>query len=101
MCASRAALCRAVQLMVYKDATLVWSALTTVAPVFVGVAAFGGLRGLVVSMSHVGECLVSYMGTVRGARCARARASSASDCLIGRQEPPVSVAATMETKARV
>jgi hypothetical protein len=51
--------------MVYRDATLVWSARTTVAPVFVGVTAFGGLRGLVVSMSHVGEILVSYMGTVR------------------------------------
>lgn len=51
------------QLMVYKETTLLWAARAHVLPIALSVATFGGLPGLVVSLSEDGEVRVSYMGT--------------------------------------
>ncbi|CEG45305.1 bardet-biedl syndrome parathyroid hormone-responsive b1 [Plasmopara halstedii] len=48
---------------VYQDKTLIWSACASTVPVALGVGAFGGLNGMIVSLDADGALRVNYMGT--------------------------------------
>lgn len=49
--------------MIYKDVQLVWTAKTSSAPIYVNIAKFETLDGLIVSMSDKGLLQVVYLGT--------------------------------------
>ncbi|KAL4110143.1 hypothetical protein PRIC1_001836 [Phytophthora ramorum] len=48
---------------VFKDKTLIWSACSSVVPVALQVAEFGGIDGMIVSLDSDGALSVNYMGT--------------------------------------
>jgi len=50
-------------LMVYNDVRLVWAAKTQLPPIFVDIASFDFIRGLIVTLSDTGFLQVSYLGT--------------------------------------
>ncbi len=50
-------------LMVYKDVQLMWTAKTSVAPVYVNTATFENKQGLIVTLADNGWLQVSYLGT--------------------------------------
>mmetsp|Transcript_13770 Transcript_13770/g.26699 ORF Transcript_13770/g.26699 Transcript_13770/m.26699 type:complete len:870 (-) Transcript_13770:352-2961(-) len=50
-------------LMVYKDSRLVWAARTLASAVGIGVAKFGGVAGLIVTLSDTNQVAVNYLGT--------------------------------------
>ena len=50
-------------LMIYKDVQLVWTSKTPTAPIYVNIAKFQQLEGLIVTLSDKGHLQVVYLGT--------------------------------------